>query len=37
MPWIIYIIIGFAVLILIPMTVKIVAEYERGVISVWGD
>ncbi len=32
MPWIIYIIIGFAVLILIPMAVKIVAEYERGVI-----
>ena len=32
MPWIIYIIIGFVVLILVPMTVKIVAEYERGVI-----
>ena len=32
MSWIIYIIIGFVVLILVPMTVKIVAEYERGVI-----
>ncbi|MDD4876452.1 MAG: SPFH domain-containing protein [Dehalococcoidales bacterium] len=32
MPWITYVIIGFVVLILIPMTVKIVAEYERGVI-----
>jgi len=32
MPWIIYIIIGFVVLILVPMTVKIVTEYERGVI-----
>ncbi len=32
MPWIIYVIIGFIVLILVPMTVKIVAEYERGVI-----
>ena len=32
MPWVIYIIIGFAVLVLIPMTVKIVTEYERGVI-----
>jgi regulator of protease activity HflC (stomatin/prohibitin superfamily) len=32
MPWVIYVIIGFIVLILVPMTVKIVAEYERGVI-----
>jgi len=32
MHWIIYVIIGFIVLILIPMAVKIVAEYERGVI-----
>jgi regulator of protease activity HflC (stomatin/prohibitin superfamily) len=32
MHWIVYVIIGFVVLILIPMTVKIVAEYERGVI-----
>ena len=32
MSWIIYAIIGFFVLILIPMAVKIVAEYERGVI-----
>jgi regulator of protease activity HflC (stomatin/prohibitin superfamily) len=32
MEWIIWVVIGFIVLILIPMTVKIVAEYERGVI-----
>ena len=32
MPWIIYVIIGFVVLILVPMSVKIVAGYERGVI-----
>lgn len=32
MTWIIYVIIGFVMLILVPMTVKIVAEYERGVI-----
>ncbi len=32
MHWIVYVIIGFVVLILIPMAVKIVAEYERGVI-----
>jgi len=32
MPWIIYVIIGFVVLILIPMAVKILPEYERGVI-----
>ncbi len=32
MPWIIYVIIGFVVLIIIPMAVKIVPEYERGVI-----
>ena len=32
MHWIVYVIIGFVVLILIPMSVKIVAEYERGVI-----
>jgi len=32
MHWIIYVIIGFIVLILVPMAVKIVAEYERGVI-----
>ncbi len=32
MSWIIYVIIGFVLLILVPMTVKIVAEYERGVI-----
>ncbi len=32
MTWIIYAVIGFVVLILISMTVKIVTEYERGVI-----
>jgi len=32
MHWIVYVIIGFVVLILVPMSVKIVAEYERGVI-----
>jgi len=32
MHWIVYVIIGFVVLILIPMAVKIVPEYERGVI-----
>jgi len=32
MEWVIYAIIALAVLVLIPMTVKIVAEYERGVI-----
>jgi len=32
MHWIVYAIIGFFVLTLIPMAVKIVAEYERGVI-----
>jgi len=30
--WIAYVIIGFVVLILISMTIKIVPEYERGVI-----
>jgi len=32
MEWVIYAIIALAVLVLIPLTVKIVAEYERGVI-----
>ena len=32
MSWIVYVIIGFVVLIIIPMAVKIVPEYERGVI-----
>jgi len=32
MHWVVYVIIGFVVLILITMSVKIVAEYERGVI-----
>jgi len=32
MHWIVYVIIGFVVLVLIPMAVKIVPEYERGVI-----
>ena len=32
MHWIVYVIIGFVVLIIIPMAVKIVPEYERGVI-----
>ena len=32
MTWIIYVIIGFIILILVPMAVKIVQEYERGVI-----
>jgi len=32
MHWIVYVIIGFVVVILIAMAVKIVAEYERGVI-----
>ena len=31
MHWIIYVIIGFIVLTLLPMAIKIVAEYERGV------
>ena len=32
MPWIIYIIIGFVVLTLIPMAVQIVPKHERGVV-----
>ena len=32
MHWIVYVIIGFVVLTLLPMAVKIVPEYERGVI-----
>jgi len=32
MHWIVYVIIGFVVLVLLPMAIKIVPEYERGVI-----
>ena len=37
MNWIPIFIIAFAVLILLMMAVKIVTEYERGVIFAWAD